>query len=182
MSDGARPLVVEIEGYYLATNATVTGDVVFGAGSNVWFGCVIRGDDAAVRVGAGTNIQDLTMVHADPGVPNLIGDNVTVGHRAILHGARVGSGCLVGMGSVLLAGSVIGEESIIGAGAVVPEGREIPGGVLALGVPARVVRDVTDEERAFMRRAARDYVVKAREYATGVYKWTTGRQDARGTS
>lgn len=169
MSDRSSPLLVEVSGYYLASNSTLTGDVTIGAGSSVWFGCVLRGDDAPVVVGEGTNIQDLCMVHADPGLPNRIGDRVTVGHRAILHGARVGSGSLIGMGSVLLAGSVVGEESIIGAGAVVPEGREIPPGVLALGVPARVVRDVTDDERAFMRRAASDYVVKAREYVGGAY-------------
>ncbi len=111
---------------FVAENAAVTGDVTLGPGASVWFGCVLRGDDAPIRVGARTNIQDLTMVHADPGVPYEIGADITVGHRAILHGKVIEDRCLIGMGAILLSGSVIGAESIIGAGAVVTENKVIP--------------------------------------------------------
>lgn len=155
---------------FVAENASLTGDVTLGSGSSVWFGCVLRGDDAPIVVGERTNLQDLTMVHADPGVPLTIGDLVTVGHRAVLHGRRIGSRCLIGMGAILLAGSVIGEGSIVGAGALVPEGREIPPGSLAVGVPARVVRRVTGEElRIGILEAAEGYVAKAREHVAGRY-------------
>ncbi len=151
-------------GAYAATNAVITGEVELGPDSNVWFGCVLRGDDATIRIGARTNVQDLSMIHADPDVPNVIGDEVTIGHRCVLHGAQVGDRCLIGMGAVLLGGSVIGEESIVGAGAVVKEGMVIPPRSLVVGIPARIVREVSDEAVASIRASAAGYVAKLRQY------------------
>lgn len=154
---------------YAAENAVIVGDVTLGEGASVWFGAVLRGDDAAIRVGEGTNLQDMTMVHPDPDVPSEIGALVTVGHRAILHGKRIEDRCLIGMGSILLAGSVIGEGSIVGAGSVVREHVVIPPRSLVVGVPGKVVRRVTDDEYAFSVKAAEDYVEKARRHLAGEY-------------
>jgi len=151
-------------GAHVASNAIVTGDVTFGELANVWFGCVLRGDDAPLVVGARTNIQDLTMIHADPGVSNVIGSDVTVGHRCVLHGARVEDRCLIGMGAVLLGGSVIGAESLVAAGAVVKENFVVPPRSLVAGVPAKVVRPLTDEEVARIAGSADGYVKKVNQY------------------
>ena len=110
------------------------------------------------------NIQDLTMIHADVDVPNVIGEEVTIGHRCVLHGAQVGDRCLIGMGAILLGGSIIGEESIVGAGAVVKEGMIIPPRSLVVGVPAKIVREVDDETVAAIRRSAQGYVEKFSQY------------------
>ena len=152
------------DGAFAAENATVTGDVTLGEDVGIWFGCVVRGDDAPLSIGARTNVQDLTMIHADTGVPNQIGADVTIGHGCVLHGAEVEDRCLVGMGAVLLGGSKVGAESIIGAGAVVKEGAQIPPRSLVVGIPARVVREVTDEEVAMITASARDYVAKVAQY------------------
>ena len=147
-----------------ATNATLTGSVTLGEDASVWFGCVLRGDDAPIRIGARTNVQDLTMIHADPGVPNRIGEEVTIGHRCVLHGAEVGDRCLIGMGAVLLGGSRIGAESIVAAGAVEKEGMVVPPRSLVVGVPARIVREIGDEQVEDLRRSAQGYVDKVRLY------------------
>jgi len=152
---------------FRAYNAVVTGEVNLGPDVGVWFGCVLRGDDATLTVGARTNVQDLTMIHADTGVPNVIGEECTIGHRCVLHGARVGDRVLVGMGSVLLGGSVIGDESIVAAGAVVREGFEVPPRTLVAGVPAKVLRAVSEEELAMFRASAEGYVAKIRLYLAG---------------
>ena len=156
-----RPLE---DGAFAATNAVVTGDVTLAEDVGIWFGCVVRGDDAPLTIGRRTNVHDLTMVHADTGVPNVIGEECTVGHRVVLHGAEVGDRCLIGMGAVLLGGSRIGEESIIAAGAVVKEGAVIPPRSLVVGVPGRVVREVTDEQVASILASAEGYVRKLRQY------------------
>ena len=152
------------EGAFAARNATLTGNVTLAEDVGVWFGCVLRGDDAPLSVGRRSNIQDLTMVHADTDVPNEIGEEVTIGHRCVLHGAVVGDRCLIGMGAVLLGGSNIGSESIVAAGAVVKEGAEIPPRSLVVGVPARVVREVTDAEVEMIRASAEGYVKKIVQY------------------
>jgi carbonic anhydrase/acetyltransferase-like protein (isoleucine patch superfamily) len=151
-------------GAFRAKNAIVTGDVTLGADAGVWFGCVLRGDDAPLVIGARTNVQDLTMIHADPGAPSSIGEGVTIGHRCVLHGVRIGDGALIGMGAVLLGGSVVGEEALVAAGAVVREGFEVPSGTLVAGVPAKVVRALTPEERKVFRASADGYVKKLRLY------------------
>ncbi|MEX1026138.1 MAG: gamma carbonic anhydrase family protein [Planctomycetota bacterium] len=160
-----RGLFVPVPGgAYRATNATVTGDVTLGVDVGIWFGCVVRGDDAPLTIGARTNVQDLTMIHADTGVPNTIGNEVTIGHRCVLHGARVGDRALIGMGSVLLGGSVVGEEAIVAAGAVVREGFHVPPRMLVAGVPAKVIRPVSEAELAFLPKSAEGYVQKIRLY------------------
>ncbi|MEZ5978273.1 MAG: gamma carbonic anhydrase family protein [Planctomycetota bacterium] len=151
-------------GAWRAANAIVTGDVTLGRGASVWFGCVLRGDDAALVVGDESNVQDLSMVHADPDVPNVIGSRTTVGHRCVLHGAKVGDRCLIGMGAILLGGCTIGDESIVAAGAVVKENAVIPPRSLVVGVPARVVREVSDEQVEAILRSAAGYVAKVEQY------------------
>lgn len=151
-------------GAFAADSATLTGRLALGPEVSVWFGCVLRGDDASIHIGARSNVQDLSMIHADVDVPNVIGEEVTIGHRCVLHGAQVGDRCLIGMGAILLGGSVIGEESIIGAGAVVKEGMVVPPRSLVVGVPAKIVREVTDEQVAAIRRSADGYVVKVQQY------------------
>jgi len=160
-----KGLFVPVEGgAFRATDAIVTGDVTLGEDAGIWFGCVVRGDDAPLTIGARTNIQDLTMVHADTGVPNVIGEEVTVGHRCVLHGAQVGDRCLIGMGAILLGGSHIGDEALVAAGAVVRENFTVPPRTLVAGVPAKVIRDLSDEEVAGIRRSADGYVQKIRLY------------------
>lgn len=136
-----RPRIHETA--YLAPGAVVAGDVELAASVSVWFGCVVRSEFERIRVGAETNLQDGTVVHADPGFPTLIGERVTVGHRAVLHGCTVEDDALIGMGAVVLNGATIGRGAVVGAGAVVREGMEVPPMSLAVGVPARVLdRDV----------------------------------------
>jgi carbonic anhydrase/acetyltransferase-like protein (isoleucine patch superfamily) len=151
-------------GAFAATNAVLTGDVSLGEDAGVWFGCVLRGDDAPISVGRRSNVQDLTMIHADPGAPNRIGDEVTIGHRCVLHGAEIEDRCLIGMGAILLGGSRIGTGSIVGAGALVKEGMIVPPRSLVVGLPARIVRQVTDEEVERIRHSAEGYVRKIRLY------------------
>jgi carbonic anhydrase/acetyltransferase-like protein (isoleucine patch superfamily) len=151
-------------GAWAATNAVITGDVTLGADVGVWFGCVLRGDDAPLVIGARTNVQDLTMIHADTGVPNVIGSEVTIGHRCVLHGARIEDRVLVGMGAILLGGSVIGAESLVAAGAVVREGFVVPPRSLVAGVPAKIVRTLDDEAARRVRESAEGYVAKIRQY------------------
>ena len=151
-------------GAFVASNAIVTGDVTLGPDVGIWFGCVLRGDDAPLTIGRRTNIQDLTMIHADTGVPNVIGEECTIGHRVVLHGARVGDRCLIGMGAILLGHSVIGDESLIAAGAVVKEGFVVPPRSLVVGLPGKVIRTLTDADIAAFRASAQGYVDKLRLY------------------
>jgi carbonic anhydrase/acetyltransferase-like protein (isoleucine patch superfamily) len=149
---------------FVASNATIVGDVHVGAEASVWFGSIIRGDTEEIRIGTKTNIQDNSVIHADPGFPCIIGDEVTVGHRAIVHGARVENRVLIGMGATIMNGAVVGEESIIGANALIREGQVIPPGSLALGVPAKVVRQLSQEERDRLQLSAHHYSESGREY------------------
>ena len=165
MSSGAR--VVLEGGAFKARNAIVTGDVELGEDVGIWFGCVVRGDDAPLHIGRRTNIQDLTMIHADPGVPNVIGEEVTVGHRCVLHGARIGDRALIGMGAVLLGGCSVGEESIVAAGAVVRERFAVPPRTLVAGVPAKIIRSLEAVEVARLAPHAAGYVQKIRLYLEG---------------
>jgi carbonic anhydrase/acetyltransferase-like protein (isoleucine patch superfamily) len=151
-------------GAFAAVNAIVTGDVTLGRDVGIWFGCVVRGDDAPLTIGERTNVQDLTMIHADTGVPNVIGANVTIGHRCVLHGARIEDRCLIGMGAVLLGGSRIGSESLVAAGAVVKESFVVPPRSLVAGVPAKILRPLTEDEVRMIERSAEGYVRKIRLY------------------
>lgn len=151
-------------GAFAATNAVLTGDLTLGADVGIWFGCVLRGDDAPIVIGARTNVQDLTMIHADTDVPNVIGSEVTIGHRCVLHGSRVEDRCLIGMGAILLGGSVIGTESLVAAGAVVREGFVVPPRSLVAGVPGKVIRTLDDAAVREIRASAEGYVRKIRIY------------------
>lgn len=149
---------------YIAPGAFVIGAVEIGENSSVWFNSVLRGDEEAIFIGKETNIQDNCTLHGDEGIPVRIGDRVTVGHNAVLHGCLVGSGAVVGMQSTLLNGSQVGEDSIIGAGSVVMPGTVIPPRSLALGNPARVVRELTPEEIEKAHQLYLIYVDRSRVY------------------
>jgi carbonic anhydrase/acetyltransferase-like protein (isoleucine patch superfamily) len=136
------------EAAYVAPTAVLAGDVSLAEGASVWYGAVVRADMAAISLGAGSNLQDNAVIHADPGFPVSIGSGVSIGHLAMLHGCVVEDDCLIGMSSVVMNGARIGRGSIVGAGAVVVEGQQIPPGSLVAGVPARVRRETTEDERA----------------------------------
>jgi len=143
---------------YIADNATVIGDVVIGPDASVWFGSVLRGDVHFIRIGARTNLQDLTVVHVNHGKnPTILDEDITVGHRAILHGCHVNQGALIGMGAILLDDVVVGESALVAAGSVVSPGTVIPPRKLARGIPARVVRDLTAEELDSLARSSETY-------------------------
>ncbi|MFE0512798.1 gamma carbonic anhydrase family protein [Streptomyces sp. NPDC058964] len=132
---------------FVAPTASVIGDVTLHAGASVWYGAVVRGDAERITVGAGANVQDNVTLHADPGFPVTVGERVSVGHNAVVHGATVGDDCLIGMGATVLNGAVIGAGSLVAAQALVPQGMAVPPGSLVAGVPARVKRELTAEER-----------------------------------
>jgi carbonic anhydrase/acetyltransferase-like protein (isoleucine patch superfamily) len=151
---------------WLAPGSIVIGDVEIGADSSVWYGAVIRGDVNFVRIGRATNIQDNSVLHVEHGeYPCVLGDEVTVGHQAMVHACTVRDGALIGIGAIILDGAEIGEEALVGAGAIVTPGTVVPDGVLVLGAPARVVRPLSPEDRAEQRAHARRYVETARTHA-----------------
>ena len=156
---------VEMRGnFYVADNAVVIGAVVLGHDASVWFNGVVRGDNDVITIGDGTNVQDAAVLHVDEGLPLTLGANVSVGHRAVLHGCTVEDGALVGIGAVVLNRAVIGRGSLVGANALVPEGKVIPERSLVVGSPARVVRTLTEEDAAGIEGIARHYVEMARWY------------------
>ncbi|MBR5217212.1 MAG: gamma carbonic anhydrase family protein [Oscillospiraceae bacterium] len=149
---------------FIAPNATVLGDVTVGEHSSLFFGAVARSEFVPIVIGKCTNIQDNCVLHADPGLPMTIGNGVTVGHGAILHSCTVGDDTLIGMGAIVLNGAVIGEGCIVAAGALVPQNAQIPPRSLVMGSPAKVRREVTEEELTANRRSAGGYVKEAAEY------------------
>lgn len=149
---------------FIADYATITGDVKIGAESSVWFNTVVRGDVAPTVIGNKTNIQDLCMLHQSPNNPLILEDNVTVGHQVTLHSCIVRKNALIGMGSVILDGAEIGEGAFVGAGSLVPQGKVIPPGKLAFGRPAKVIRDLNEDDIADMERIVREYAEKAAYY------------------
>ena len=146
---------------FIAPGAVVVGDVTLEAQVNIWFNAVLRGDTEPLRIGAGSNVQDGAVVHADPGFPAVVATGCTIGHNAIVHGARVGDNALVGMGAILLNGVVVGRDSIVGAGALLTQGKRFPPTSLILGSPARVVRSLSPAEIESNRASAQAYVAKA---------------------
>lgn len=150
---------------FIAPMTTIVGRVRVGARSSVWYGCVLRADDEEVVIGAGCNVQDLSLMHADPGFPAILGDRVSVGHRAIIHGARVEDDALVGMGATLLNGAKVGSGSVVAAGAVVTPGTEIPPNSLAAGVPAKVVREARDSDKNMISHTHESYLRKSDTHA-----------------
>lgn len=158
---------------FLADTAVVIGDVTLEEDASVWYGCVLRGDAAAIRVGPRTNLQDLALVHVDRGFPAVIGADVGVGHRAILHGCEIGDGSLVGMGAIVLSGAVVGAGSVVAAGALVTEGARIPERSLVVGVPGRVVREVDAALRERARTTVAHYLALKEEHRHG--RWGRAR-------
>jgi carbonic anhydrase/acetyltransferase-like protein (isoleucine patch superfamily) len=150
---------------FLASGARLIGNVIIGAESSVWFNAVIRGDREAIRLGRQTNVQDLCVLHADPGTPCTLGDRVSVGHAAIVHGATVDDDVLIGMRAVVMNRARVGAGSIIGVGAVVTEDTEIPPGSIVLGVPGKITRAAEERDRQRIRHAAEYYVKLAKQYA-----------------
>lgn len=150
---------------WIAPTGVVIGDVVLGDEASVWFGAVVRGDGYPIRIGARTNIQDNAVVHITSGKnATVLGDDVTVGHSAIVHGCTVGSRCLVGMGAILLDGAVLEDDCLVGAGSLVPPGMKVPARSLVLGRPAKRVRELTDADISSIRASASAYVKNAREF------------------
>lgn len=150
---------------FLAEGSFVIGDVEIGDNSSIWFNTVVRGDVNYIRIGNSTNIQDLTMVHVTTAkYPTIIGDNVTIGHRAMVHGCVIGNNCLIGMGAIILDGVKIGNNCLVAAGSLVTQGKEFPDGVLIMGSPAKVVRELTEEEIKGFQRLADHYSALAKSY------------------
>ena len=157
---------------YIMESAEIVGDVTIGENSSVWSKAVIRGDMSSITIGKGTNIQDMCVMHADRHTPIEIGDNVTIGHSAVIHCRRVGSNCIIGMGAMLLDNVEIGEYSIIGAGTVVAENTKIPSRSVVMGVPGKVVRQINDEDIERIKSATQDYLRLSKSHHEGTYKKT----------
>lgn len=165
-------MICEYKGYYpeiadtayVAEDTVITGDVSIGEYASIWFKTVIRGDVAPVRIGNNTNVQDLSLLHQSPGMPLTLEDGVTIGHQVTLHSATIKKNALVGMGSIVLDGAVIGEEAFLGAGSLVPPGKTIPPRTLAVGRPAKVVRDLTEKDFKELDRIRKSYVEKGQYY------------------
>ena len=156
------------DGHFVAPNATVIGNVRLQPNSSVWFNTVIRGDNEPIEVGEGSNVQDGCILHTDPGYPLTIGTGVTVGHRVTLHGCTIGDNSLIGIGSTVLNGATIGNNCLVGAHALITEGKSFEDGTLILGSPAKVVRELTDEEIAGMKVSASRYVQNAARFASSL--------------
>ena len=157
-------------GAWVADSAQVIGQVELGENASVWYGTVIRGDVEKIRIGRNSNVQDLSVLHADFGVPLVIGDNVTIGHQVMLHGCTIGDGTLIGIQAVVLNNAKIGRNCIVGAGSVVTEGKEFPDNSVIMGAPAKVVRTLDDAAAARLTRAAEHYVNNGRRFANGLRK------------
>ena len=155
------------KGVYVAPNATVVGNVKIAEGSSVWFGAVVRSDMALIRIGRCTSVQDNAIIHVSEGVETLVGDKVTIGHGAVVHGAQIEDLVLIGIGAVVLDGAHVGTGSIIGAGAVVTEGAEIPARSVVLGVPGKITKQVSSEQLRSIEANARNYAMLARRYSSG---------------
>jgi carbonic anhydrase/acetyltransferase-like protein (isoleucine patch superfamily) len=161
--EGVMPQIAD--GCWIAADAVLIGKVRLMKGASIWFGAVLRGDNDWITVGEDSNVQDHSIIHADPGLPVTIGRGVTIGHRVTVHSASIGNNCLIGMGAILLNGASIGADSLVGAGALVTEGKLFEAGKLILGSPARAMRDLTPEQVAGIGASAEIYVKNARRYA-----------------
>ncbi len=159
---GDRRVQVQGADWYIADSATVIGSVVIEDKASIWFNVVVRGDNDLITIGAGSNVQDSSMLHTDGGIELTLGRGVSVGHMVMLHGCSIGDGSLIGINSVILNHAVIGKNSLIGAGSLIAEGKTIPDGVLALGTPAKVVRDLSEAEIANLQSIAEGYVRRAK--------------------
>ena len=162
---GDRAPKFEGAGHFVADSASIIGSVRLKDKASIWFNCVLRGDNDWLVVGERSNIQDGSVLHTDPGIKLVVGDGVTVGHKVMLHGCEIGNGSLIGIGSTVLNGAKIGKNSLVGAHALITENKVFPDGSLILGAPASVVRELTDEELALIRRSADVYVDNAERFS-----------------
>jgi carbonic anhydrase/acetyltransferase-like protein (isoleucine patch superfamily) len=163
-SIGERKVALVGAHHYIAPDATLVGDITLETDVSVWFQVVIRADNDRVRIGEGSNVQDGSVLHVDPGYPLTLGRRVTIGHKVMLHGCTIGDGALIGINAVVMNGARIGSGSLIGANALVTEGKEIPGGVLVLGSPGKIVRALKPEEKDSLLNIARGYVERSKFY------------------
>lgn len=161
---GDHAPILEGSDHFIADGARVIGQVRLQSQSSVWFNCVLRGDSELIDVGEGSNVQDGSVLHADPGYPLTIGKNVTVGHKVMLHGCTIGDNSLVGIGSTILNGAVVSENCIVGANALITENKSFPAGSLIIGAPARVARELSDAEIASIPEAASHYIANAARF------------------
>ena len=166
--DGKAPQVDSTA--WIADSAEVMGAVTLGPDASVWFGCVLRGDTETMTIGEGSNIQDLSVLHADRGKPLTVGKNVTVGHKVMLHGCTIGAESLIGIGAVVLNGAKIGKNCLVGAGSLVTEGKEFPDGSMIVGSPARAIRQLTPEQIEGLRQSAQHYIDNARMFRATLKK------------
>lgn len=166
--DGVSPRLPEDGDFWIAPGAHVIGNVQIGSGVGIWFGATLRGDNELIDIGAGTNIQENTVCHTDPGCPLTIGENCTIGHKAMLHGCTIGDGALIGMGATVLNGAFIGEGALIGAGALVTEGKVIAPRTLVVGSPAKPVRDLDEGQVAALLASADHYRQNMRRFRKGL--------------
>jgi carbonic anhydrase/acetyltransferase-like protein (isoleucine patch superfamily) len=166
--DGRQVVTPEDGNYWVAPNATVVGNIVLKDNSSVWFNAVLRGDNETITIGEGSNVQDGSVLHTDPGYPLEIGRNCTIGHMVMLHGCTIKDGSLIGIGSTILNGSVIGEESLVGAHTLIPEGKVIPPRSLVLGSPGKVVRELTDQDIANIQRGVTNYQKNWKRFAAAM--------------
>lgn len=164
--DGKAPRIAPDT--WVAPSADLIGEVELAALASVWFGAVIRADNTPIRIGARTNVQEGAMLHSDPGAPCTLGEDVTVGHHAILHGCTIGDRTLIGMGATILNHAVIPEDCLVGAGALVTEGKTFPAGHLVIGSPARAIRPLDAVQKAMLKASAALYAAKQRDYALGL--------------
>ena len=166
--DGSTPQVAESA--WVADSAEVMGNVHLAADTSIWFGAVLRGDNDPITIGAGTNVQDGSVLHSDFGQPLTLGERVTVGHKVMLHGCTVGDESLIGIGAVVLNGARIGRNCLVGAGALVTEGKEFPDGSMIIGSPAKAVRQLTPEQIQGLRRSAEGYIDNARRFRASLHR------------
>ncbi len=166
--DGIAPQTPENGDFWIAPGAHVIGNVVIEAGVGIWFGCTLRGDNEQIFIGAGSNIQENTVMHTDIGYPLTIGQDCTIGHKAMLHGCTIGENSLIGMGATVLNGAKIGRNCLIGAGALVTEGKEIPDGSLVMGAPGKVVRQLGDKAIKMLGLSAQQYQINMRRFRDGL--------------
>jgi len=164
-SIGDRRVTLVGKDHFVAPDATLVGDITLAAAVSIWFQVVIRAENDRIAIGEGSNIQDGSVLHVDPGYPLTIGRNVSVGHKVMLHGCTVGEGSLVGINSVVMNGAKVGKGVLIGANTLIAEGKEIPDGVLVLGSPGRVVRELTQEQKDYLLKVARGYVERGKHYS-----------------
>ena len=161
---GERRIETCGEDYYVAPGAQVIGSVRFGRQTSVWFNCVLRADNGWIVLGDGTNVQDGTIIHSDEGVPMELGTNVSIGHRALLHGCSIGDGTLIANGAIVLDGAVVGRHCLVAAGALVAPGKVIPDGSVVMGLPGKIVRATSNDDRQLIERTAEHYRARGRHY------------------